>query len=96
VKKNISSYQISIDLIRTKIDAIDSEIVSLIEKRERCAIEIAKIKKQISDPPVFYVPEREQEIISRIAKTYKGNFSPDVIVDIFKIIILNCRLLQNK
>lgn len=96
MKKNNSSYQTAMNLIRTQIDEIDLEIVSLIEKRERCVIEIAKIKRRLSNPPVFHVPEREQEIISKIAEAYKGNFSSDVITDIFKIIISNCRLLQSR
>lgn len=84
----------SIESIRAKIDAIDSEILSLIEARERCVIQIGNIKKHLSDPPVYYVPEREQAILSRIEKTYQGHFSSDVIRSIFQIIILNCRLLQ--
>lgn len=84
----------SLESMRAKIDAIDSEILSLIEARERCAIQIWSIKKHLSHPPVYYVPEREQAILSRIEKTYQGHFSPDMIRSIFEIIILNCRLLQ--
>ncbi len=84
----------SIDSLREKIDAIDSAILSLIEERERCAIQIGKIKKSQHNPPVYYVPEREQAIIASIEKNYKGNFSLDAIRHIFQIIILNCRLLQ--
>lgn len=92
-KNNLSPNEL-LKSIRAKIDIIDSEILSLIEKRERCVIQIADIKKQLSDTPVYYVPERELEIISRIEKTYKGNFAPGVISNIFQMIILNCRLLQ--
>lgn len=80
--------------MRAKIDSIDLEILSLIEKREHCVMQIAEIKKQLSDPPVYYVPEREREIISRIEKNYQGHFAPGVIGSIFQMIILNCRMLQ--
>ena len=92
--KNNFSHCESLESVRAKIDDIDSEILSLIEKREHCVIQIANIKKQLSDFPAYYVPERELEIISRVEKNYKGNFAPGVIGGIFQIIIQNCRILQ--
>lgn len=81
---------------RSEIDHIDDAILALIQKRELCALEIAKIKNAMSDDPQYYVPEREKEILDRIKKNYRGNLSDSTIKHIFQSIIKSCRLLQLK
>ena len=65
----------SLDALRDDIDQIDDAILDLIQKRENCVIEIAKIKQALSDSPQYYVPEREKAIIDRLTKKYHGRFS---------------------
>lgn len=84
----------SINALREQINLIDSQILSLIEQRENCVLQIGTLKKQQFDPPVFFVPEREKEIIDRIEKNYKGKLPACVIGSIFQTIIFHCRELQ--
>lgn len=81
---------------RYEIDKIDSQILSLIEEREQLVQIISKTKKAASKKPIYHDPEREQAIIARVKKNYKGSFPINDIVNIFKCIIKNSRLLQEK
>ncbi len=92
---NTELLNCSLEEMRSKIDAIDDDILALIQKREDCVIEIARIKQAMSEVPKYYAPEREKKIIDRIKKNYKGHFPVSVIESIFHSIIKNSRLIQS-
>jgi len=84
-----------IEDLRKKIDEINNEILSLLNKREKLCKEIGKIKKQggleIIDK------EREQEMLSELKeKAKKLNLDEDYIENLFKLIIENSRKIQEK
>ena len=60
----------SLDEVRRRIDAIDREIHRLLNERAACVIKVAEIKQAEpgDDPPVFFRPEREAQILSRGTK----------------------------
>ena len=91
---DIDNLKNSLCCLRHDIDQIDNEILTLLEKREDCVIEIGKIKRLISKQPEYFVPEREKEIIDRVTSTYKGKFQLSEIKKIYNLIIENSRLLQ--
>lgn len=86
----------AIEEIRAQIDVIDHHIISLIEQREQCVRQLANIKRTLSKNPVYYDPAREKEIIERVKKIYKGSLPAQVIEEIFKTLILHCRLMQER
>ena len=54
----------SLDEIRTEIDKIDKELVSLLKARMNCSIKVAEIKKAEGLP--IYHPGREQAILDKV------------------------------
>ena len=51
--------------LRDRIDEIDRSLLGLLNERAQCALDVGEIKKGRSseDPPVFYRPEREAQIL---------------------------------
>lgn len=51
--------------LREEIDRLDSEILSLISQRAKCAMRVAEVKLS-ADPQnaVFYRPEREAQVLN--------------------------------
>ncbi|MCX7913007.1 MAG: prephenate dehydratase [Thermodesulfovibrionales bacterium] len=74
-----------IERLREKIDAIDSELVEMLNRRAEIVIEIANIKKALNLK--FYSPERERAILNRIVKLNKGPFPNDALKFIFREIL---------
>lgn len=74
-----------ISKLREKIDAIDSQILKLLNKRTKIAIEIADIKRALNLK--FYSPERERIILNRITALNKGPFPNDALRFIFREIL---------
>jgi len=82
--------------IRARIDAIDRELQRLINERAACAHRVAEIKTADSgaEPPVFYRPEREAEILLRVKRENTGPLSDDDMAHLFREIISCCLSLE--
>ena len=52
--------------LRDKIDAIDQQILQLINERAMCAIEVARTKMAEGEQGTFYRPDRESLVLRRI------------------------------
>ncbi len=61
-----------IEDLRKKIDEIDDELLGLLNSRAKLVIDIGRIKKEQNT--VFHVPDREKQILERLAKKNKGPF----------------------
>ena len=83
-----------IDGWRRKIDDIDSQLLTLLNERAKCVMEIGRIKqttaKEIRDP------SREAAIIKRLTDLSGGPYTPDEIASIFSSIIAASRVLQHR
>ena len=77
---------------RAEIDAIDNELLSLLNKRARVAIEIGRVKQR-EHAPLRY-PDREREVLARVCELSQGPLREDSIKEIFKTIIDVSRRLQ--
>ena len=85
----------SLKNIRNKIDKIDQEIFSLIQKRASHAVDIGKIKTKVSPKDSFYKPDRETKILRNIIKSNKKGLLPDSkIRAIYKELISGCLSLE--
>lgn len=71
----------NLDLLRTKIDLIDNQLMELIVKRSSIVDDIGKLKKDFSE---VVDKKREKEVINRLLSLHEGNFSKDSIVRIWK------------
>ncbi len=74
-----------IDKVRTEIDSIDTEILKLLNKRAKCAIEIAGIKRTANLK--FHSTERERAVLERLTGINKGPFPNDALRVIFREIM---------
>ena len=70
---------------RKKIDAIDNEILSLLNNRAKVVIEVGHIKNMKDEK--FYVPKREKQILERLTKKNKGPFPNDALRTVMREII---------
>lgn len=70
---------------RDKIDAIDAELLKLLNKRADLAVEIAHVKREANLR--FHSPEREKAVLERITALNKGPFPNDALKVIFREII---------
>jgi len=71
--------------LRNDIDAIDEEILKLLNKRSRIVLEIANIKRDTKAK--FYSPERERQIIERLTSLNKGPFPNDALMALYREIL---------
>jgi chorismate mutase len=77
---------------RKNIDALEDDLVELLNKRASYAIEIGKIKKKEGLPVLDQA--REEEILDRVSKKTKGPFSSMAIREIFKKVIEETRKIE--
>ena len=80
----------TIDALRQEIDAIDTELVSLFNRRYAACLEIGKLKQ--SSGTVVLDSNREQKIINRLGEL--SNY-PDMIETLWPEIMAFSRKLQN-
>ena len=60
------SSVIPLSELREKIDSIDQQILSLLNQRANCALEVAKTKLAQGEFGTFYRPDREAAVLRRI------------------------------
>ena len=70
--------------LRDKIDAIDEQILQLINQRALCAVEVAKTKIAQGEQGTFYRPDRESLVLRRIMELNQGPLSDHTAVRFFR------------
>lgn len=78
--------------LRKKIDEIDNEILRLLNERAALALEVAEVKNVHNAP--LHVPEREREILARLANDNPGPFPTAALMAVFRDIISTCLNLE--
>ena len=79
--------------VRREIDALDSKLLELINRRAELAIEVSGLKK--TDSLGIYDPGREREIERKITGSNPGPLSDEDILFVFRELISRCRSLQH-
>jgi len=79
---------------RVKIDELDRQLVTLINERARCAVEIGKLKQNSSLP--VYEPDRERIIFDNIARQNKGPLSQVQLRQIYERLVDVMRQIQKE
>jgi chorismate mutase len=77
---------------RVRIDALDLELLELLNRRTRIVEEIGRIKQGLSLP--IYEPRREDDVYRNVASHNNGPLSEDALKRIFERIIDEMRSLQ--
>ncbi|HVL55755.1 MAG TPA: prephenate dehydratase [Burkholderiaceae bacterium] len=78
--------------LREAIDEVDRALVELVSRRAQLARDVGRIK-QLSDAPV-YRPEREAQVLQRIAAMNPGPLRADALGAIWREVISACRALE--
>src|SRR4051812_37772117 len=79
-----------VEKLRREIDGVDDELLQLINQRPRLASRIGALK---AGAPA-YRPEREAEILRRVAQANGGPLAAERVTGVFREIISACRGLE--
>ncbi|MEZ0233279.1 MAG: prephenate dehydratase [Methylophilaceae bacterium] len=77
---------------RDQIDAIDEQLLKLINQRAQLAREIGNLKH---GGPI-YRPEREAQVLRRLVEANDGPLSAEAVTAIFRSVMSNCRALEKE
>ncbi|MEO7336034.1 MAG: prephenate dehydratase, partial [Caldimonas sp.] len=78
--------------LRVKIDALDRELLDLINRRAQLALEVGELKKR--DGSVAFRPEREAQVIDGLKRDNAGPLATDSVAPIWREIMSACRSLE--
>ncbi|MGH8677550.1 MAG: prephenate dehydratase [Burkholderiales bacterium] len=76
--------------LRSRIDMLDQEILRLVNERAELARDIGKLKEE----GTVYRPEREVQVLRRLAERNRGPLSAEAVAHLFTEIISACRALE--
>jgi chorismate mutase len=77
---------------RDEIDALDRELLKLLNERTRVVENIGRVKESIQLP--VYEPKREDDVFRNVTSNNTGPLTPDALKRIFERIIDEMRSLQ--
>jgi chorismate mutase len=83
-----------IEELRRLIDQMDLELVQLLNRRARCAVEIGKLKGRAGLP--VQDPDREESIFLRAGAATKGPLTPKALGRLFERILAESRRLEQR
>lgn len=78
--------------LRQRIDALDEELVRLLNARAACALEIGSVKKTAGLP--VYQPSRESEVLRHVQSINPGPLDGAAVRRLFERIIDEARRLE--
>lgn len=82
----------AIDGWRERINAIDAQLLELLNERARCAIEVGKVKMERGMK--IHNPERERFVINRLKDMNMGPLDNGAVERLFRKIIEECRRIE--
>jgi chorismate mutase/prephenate dehydratase len=78
--------------LRERIDALDAQLIALLNQRAAVALEVGEVKKHFNAP--VFRPEREQQVIARLQEMSDGPLGGDHISAIWREIMAASRALE--
>ncbi len=88
---------LTIDELRARIDAIDEQLVRLLNLRVTCAVDVGRIKHDMG--VAIYQPDREAKVLNGVrqaATQLGGPLTADAVVRIFERIIDEARRAERE
>jgi chorismate mutase / prephenate dehydratase len=79
--------------LRERIDAVDREMLDLLNRRAALALEVGELKK--SEGSVVFRPEREAQVIDGLKLSNSGPLRSDSVAPIWREIMSACRSLES-
>ena len=81
-----------ISVYRDEIDAIDSQLLELLNRRAVRALEIGHIKKRNNEP--IFVPDREKAVLTRLVQMNPGPLPGKSVEELFQAIIEQMKRIE--
>ncbi len=78
--------------LRAQIDALDSELLALLNRRAALALQVGEIKKR--EGSAVFRPEREAQVIDHLKAANTGPLATDSVAPIWREIMSACRSLE--
>jgi len=82
----------SLEELRKRIDELDHQLVQLLNERARVVIDIGKLKDKTGK--AVYAPDREKEVLARIAEANKGPLPAKCLVAIWRELMSGSFVLE--
>jgi len=79
--------------LREQIDALDRDLLSLLNKRAAVALQVGEVKKK--EGSVAFRPEREAQVIDGLKAVNPGPLASDSVAPIWREIMSACRSLES-
>ena len=79
--------------LRERIDAVDRELLALLNRRALLALEVGEVKKR--EGSVVFRPEREAQVIEGLKAGNPGPLKNDSVAPIWREIMSACRSLES-
>ena len=80
--------------VRSEIDAIDGQLLDLLNRRAKCAQHVGEIKAKHGEAGFIYRPEREAQVLRRIREINPGPLSSDSVIWFFCEVMSACLSLE--
>ncbi len=84
----------SLEELRKRIDAIDDQLVNLLNERAGVVVEIGKLKTQADRP--IYAPDREKQVLDKVVKANKGPLPDRTLVAIWREMMSGSFVLEKR
>lgn len=80
--------------LRSRIDAIDEQVLTLLNERARIASEVGEYKRAFQPGAPFHAPARERQVLARLEGLNTGPFPREAIRAVFQEIMSACLSLE--
>jgi chorismate mutase/prephenate dehydratase len=84
--------------LRERIDALDEQLLELFNQRAGCAVEVARVKRELNDAAEdsieFFRPEREAQVMKRLKTLNKGPLSDQEVARLIREVMSACLALE--
>jgi chorismate mutase / prephenate dehydratase len=84
--------------LRERIDALDEQLLELFNQRAACAVEVARVKRELNEDPEdsieFFRPEREAQVMKRLKALNKGPLSDQEVARLIREVMSACLALE--
>jgi len=78
--------------LRRRIDALDEQLVALLNERSACALAIGRLKELAGEP--VYQPTREAEVLAHVRQANTGPLDDAAVTRLFERIIDEARRVE--
>jgi chorismate mutase/prephenate dehydratase len=80
--------------LRQAIDAVDDQMLDLLNRRAALAAEVGRLKGAAAPEALFHAPAREREVLARLETENTGPFPPAAVRTVFQEIMSACLSLE--